>query len=175
MVLDRYATIESEDHPPICPNDRISEWQISCAFPTTPSNPLKRERSMCPEDEPTSDSPCHGSPKRQRLHNSEDIQSSPQFANKLTLNAGNTFGPLSESSGFSSDPQRSPSPTRISRQDLKEARPPIIFHSICGLNEAPPQLVEELGDRLANGVNSGFIPHGLSVYCNPLCSCIMLT
>lgn len=117
---------------------------------------------MCPEDEPTSDSPCHGSPKRQRLHNSEDIQSSPQFANKLTLNAGNTFGPLSESSGFSSDPQRSPSPTRISRQDLEKARPPIIFHSISGLDEAPPQLVQELGDRLANGVNSGFIPHGLS-------------
>jgi hypothetical protein len=43
----------------------------------------------------------------------------------------------------------------------RSARPPVFVESLNGLKEAPPKYVDELGDQLAMGVDTTFIPQGL--------------
>jgi len=159
--------MESESRLPFSHhNDRISEWQNSCLSLANSHNNSKRERSLSlPTDEPASGSLRSGSPKRRRLHDSDDIQpeqSASQHAVAPTLNTRNTFSP--SPSGLSSGPQRSPSPLRDTKLLLEKVCPPIITRGYAGLSQAPPQYVDALGDRLANGTNVAFIPHGLLVH-----------
>lgn len=155
-----HTAMESKSHAPLCPNDRISDWQKSCGFPTPPDNNLKRERSRSlPMDDQASDSRS-GSPKRRRMEDSDDIQpgqSASQLATALTLNTKNTFS----ATASRTTSKRSGSPTRETKALLITACPPIITESI---REAPPSHVNDLGDRLAKGIEFGFIPRGLMVH-----------
>ncbi|KAF2491436.1 hypothetical protein BU16DRAFT_584714 [Lophium mytilinum] len=76
-----------------------------------------------------------------------------------SLNEKNTFSPAS--SRVSLNPKRSSSPTRETPGILRKAWPPVLTESFTGLKETPPEHVEQLRDRLANGVDSSFIPQGL--------------
>ncbi|KAJ4286952.1 hypothetical protein N0V90_012832 [Kalmusia sp. IMI 367209] len=77
----------------------------------------------------------------------------------LALNQKNTFSP--SASRVSSSPKRSSSPTRETSIILRTAYPPVLVESLNGLKEAPPEHAERLGDRLAEGIDFGFIPQGL--------------
>lgn len=57
--------------------------------------------------------------------------------------------------------RRSTSPTRETTIILRSARPPVVIEGFNGLEEAPPTHVEELGDRLAKGMDAAFIPQNL--------------
>lgn len=98
-----------------------------------------------------------GSPKR--LRTDDDIGPDQSASQILVLNARNTFSPTS--SQVSSGPKRPLSPTHETALILKTARPPVLIESLNGLEEAPPTHVDELGDRLAKGVDTNFIPQGL--------------
>lgn len=76
--------------------------------------------------------------------------------------------PLHEKTTFSPptsrlSSKRSPSPTRETPIILRSAWPPVVVESLNGLKVAPPTHVERLGDLLADGVDSRFIPKGLEV------------
>ncbi|OCK73998.1 hypothetical protein K432DRAFT_387067 [Lepidopterella palustris CBS 459.81] len=155
--------------------DRVSLWLASAhelCLPLTPPPddnskqppaPLKRKRAM---SLPTSVPASHrsDSPKRRRTDNIDDVQpeqSASQLGSEtpLALNNRNTFSP--PASRVSSSPKRSSSPTRETPIILRSAWPPVLTESLNGLKEAPPEHVEQLGDRLADGVDFGFIPQGL--------------
>ncbi|KAH7119534.1 hypothetical protein B0J11DRAFT_440129, partial [Dendryphion nanum] len=115
------------------------------------------------------------SPKRRRTEDVDDIQpgqSASQLGHEtpLPLTERNTFSP--PGSRVSSSVKRSSSPTRETPIVLRSAWPPVLTESLNGLKETPPWHIERLGDRLAEGVDAGFIPHGLqacelpSVYFN---------
>ncbi|CCT61205.1 predicted protein [Plenodomus lingam JN3] len=105
------------------------------------------------------------SPKRRRTDDDIDgiqpEQSASQLGSEATLNLNrtNTFSPAT--SRVSSGPKRSSSPTRESSRVLRSAWPPVLTESLNGLEEAPPQHVNRLGDWLVEGINSSFIPQGL--------------
>jgi hypothetical protein len=74
----------------------------------------------------------------------------------LALNERNTFS--SPASRVSLSPKRSLSLTRETPIILRSAWPPVLTESLNGLKKAPPEHAERLGDRLAEGVNSSFVP-----------------
>lgn len=127
--------------------------------------PLKRKRAMSlPTSLPISSSHRSESPKRRKIDDADDIQpeqSASQLGGgtPLVLTERNTFSP--PGSRVSSSVKRSSSPTRETPIILRSAWPPVLTESLNGLREAPPEQVERLGDRLANGVDLGFIPQGL--------------
>ena len=158
--------------------DRISAWVDSARArlpPTPPSDgdsklrpvPLKRKRAMSlPTNTPASSSYHSDSPKRRRTDNIDDIQpeqSASQLGSDISLspNERNTFHP--SASRVSSSPKRSSSPSRETPIILRNAYPPVLIESLNGLKEAPPEHAERLGDRLAEGIDFGFIPQGLQV------------
>ena len=119
-----------------------------------------------PASVPTSGSHRSDSPKRRRTDDADDVQpeqSASQLGSEtpLALNERNTFSP--PASRVSSSPKRSSSPTRETPIILRSAWPPVLTESLNGLKEAPPEHAERLGDRLAEGVDFGFIPQGLQV------------
>jgi hypothetical protein len=138
----------------------VESWLASCHLPTPPpdagqqpQNTLKRKRAMSRS----------GSPKRPRVDDTDDIRpgqsASDVGSTILALNTRNTFSPTP--SQVSSSPKRSLSPTRETTMILRNAFPPVVTESLNGLKETPPTHVEELGDRLAKGVDTAFIPQGL--------------
>jgi hypothetical protein len=140
-------------HPPTPPPDAGQQ----------PQDTLKRKRAMSlPAPSPTNPRRS-GSPKRPRVDDTDDIRpgqsASEVGSTRLALNARNTFSPTP--SQVSSSPKRSLSPTRETTMILRNALPPVVTESLNGLKEAPPTHVEELGDRLAKGVDTAFIPQGL--------------
>jgi hypothetical protein len=158
--------------------DRVSAWVNSAraCLPLTPPPDgdsklrpalLKRKRAMSlPANTPASSSYRSDSPKRRRTDNIDDIQpgqSASQLGSEtpLILNERNTFSP--PASRVSSSPKRSSSPTRETPIILRSAYPPVLVESLNGLKEAPPEHAERLGDRLAEGIDFGFIPQGLQV------------
>jgi len=111
-----------------------------------------------PASVPASSSHRSDSPKRQRTDDADDVQpeqSASQLGSEtpLALNERNTFSPPAS--------RVSSSPTRETPIILRSAWPPVLTESLNGLKEAPPEHAERLGDRLAEGVDFGFIPHGL--------------
>ena len=169
--------MDLESRPSILQYDRISSWLASgheSCLPLTPPPddnsklrpaPLKRKRAMSlPASVPASSSHRSDSPKRRRTDDADDIQpeqsaSQLESETSLALNERNTFSP--PASRVSSSPKRSSSPTRETPIILRSAWPPVLTESLNGLKEAPPEHAERLGDRLAEGVNFGFIPQGL--------------
>lgn len=148
--------------------DSINSWlALSCkSSPLTPppdkephAAQPKRKRAM---SLPTSASVS--SPKRRRIDNEVHPQQSvSQFGSEvsLALNEGNTFSP--PASQISLSPKRASSPTRETPIILRTAWPPVLTESFNGLNETPPKCVERLGNRLADGIDVGFIPQSLRV------------
>jgi hypothetical protein len=173
------TTAMVSDHPCIAPSDRTSAWVASApqfyAPPTPPTDddslprraPSKRKRAMSlPASAPASSTHRSYSPKRRRTQPSDDVQpeqSASQVGSvtPLTLNERNTFSP--PTSRVSSSPKRPSSPARETPVILRSADPPVLVESLNGLVQAPPEHVERLGDRLAEGIDSGFIPQGLRV------------
>lgn len=165
--------------PGIPQGDRISTWLASesviCLPPTPPPDdslerrpaPLKRKRAMSlPANTSLSNSYRSASPKRRRTENTDDVQpteSASQLGSEtpLTLNGRITFSP--PISRVSSSPKRTSSPTRETPIILRSAYPPVLVESLNGLKETPPEHAERLGDRLAEGIDFGFIPQGLKV------------
>ncbi|KAF1348414.1 hypothetical protein EJ07DRAFT_184824 [Lizonia empirigonia] len=103
------------------------------------------------------------SPKRQRTEPEPVDELLPeQSASQLSsstpfpLHERTTFSPPSRLSS-----KRSSSPTRETPIILRSAWPPVVVESLNGLKIAPPTHVERLGDLLADGVDSRFIPKGL--------------
>ncbi|KAI1529753.1 hypothetical protein PtrSN002B_011094 [Pyrenophora tritici-repentis] len=157
--------------------DRINAWVASasesCIPPTPPPDddsklrpaPLKRKRAMSlPANTPASNSYSSNSPKRRRADDTDNVQpdqSASQLGSEtpLTLNERNTFSP--PASRVSSSQKRSSSPTRETPIILRSAYPPVLVESLNGLKEAPPEHIERLGNRLAEGIDFGFIPQGL--------------
>jgi hypothetical protein len=126
----------------------------------------KRKRAMSvPLRTPGSNSFRSESPKRRRAEDFDDVQpeqSASQVGSEtLSLNLKTTLTPIA--SRVSSTQKRSPSPTRETPIILKGAWPPVLTESLSGLQDAPPKHVDSLGDRLAEGVDFGFIPIGLKV------------
>ncbi|KAL9083130.1 MAG: hypothetical protein Q9165_008660 [Trypethelium subeluteriae] len=174
--------MDSENHHSLIQYNRINSWLASendTCLPLTPpadenwKKPcpasLKRKRAMSlPLHVP--DSHRSDSPKRRRTDDVDDDddddvqpeQSASQFGSEnplLALNERNTFSP--PTSNVSSHPKRPSSPTRETPIILRNAWPPVLTESLNGLKEAPPEHAELLGDRLAHGVDYGFIPQGL--------------
>ncbi|KAI0571336.1 hypothetical protein A1F96_08973 [Pyrenophora tritici-repentis] len=157
--------------------DLINAWVASasksCIPPTPPPDddskprpaPLKRKRAMSlPTNTPASNSYRSNSPKRRRADDTDNVQpdqSASQLGSEtpLTLNEINTFSP--PASRVSSSQKRSSSPTRETPIILRSAYPPVLVESLNGLKEAPPEHIERLGNRLAEGIDFGFIPQGL--------------
>ncbi|KAF2680726.1 hypothetical protein K458DRAFT_392398 [Lentithecium fluviatile CBS 122367] len=88
---------------------------------------------------PASSSQRSNSPKRRRADDSYDVrpeQSASQLGSgsPLTLNDKTAF---------------------------LDEYPPVLVESLNGLEEAPPDHAERLGDRLAEGIDFGFIPQNL--------------
>jgi hypothetical protein len=169
-------------HPESChahEDDRINSWVTSTqehSFP--PSPPLdevalkpvpskrKRRAMSLPTTVPVPNSHRSDSPKRRRIEPVDDVlpeQSASQLSSNrpFPLHDKNTFSP--PTSRLSSSPKRSSSPTRETPIILRSALPPVVIESPNGLQVAPPTHVERLGDLLADGVDSGFIPKGLEV------------
>jgi hypothetical protein len=159
-------------------DDRTKSWVTSTQDRQLPPSPppdevapkpssLKRKRAMSlPPTVPLPISRRSDSPKRQRTEPDDDVlpqQSASQLSSNrpFPLHDKNTFSP--PTSRLSSSPKRSPSPTRETPIILRTAWPPVVVESPNGLQVAPPAHVERLGDRLADGVDSGFIPKGLEV------------
>jgi hypothetical protein len=167
------------ESPCIPQYDRISVWVASApefCLPLTPPPddnskprpaPLKRKRAMSlPANTPASSSYCSDSSKRRRTEDTDDVQpeqSASQLGSEtlLILNERNKFSP--PTSRVSSSLKRSSSPTRETPVILRSAYPPVLVESLNGLREAPPEHAERLGDRLAEGIDFGFIPQGLQV------------
>jgi hypothetical protein len=130
---------------------------------------LKRKRAMSlPANASAPPSHRGESPKRRRVDDAEDVepsQSASQLGSEslLPLKDSNTFPP--PASRASSSLSRARSPTRESPIILKSASPPVLTESLNGLQEPPPQHVDQLGDYLAAGVDLHFIPQGLKVRC----------
>lgn len=142
--------------------DRVDAWIASVpefCIPLTP--PLD---SSFPTNTPASVPYRSGSPKRRRVNsdNSGPEKSASQFRSESisVLNERTAFSP--SASHVSSSPKRSPSPTRETPIILRTAYPPVLVENVEGLEEAPPEQVEQLRGRLTEGIDSGFIPQGLS-------------
>lgn len=106
------------------------------------------------------------SPKRRRTETTDDVRPTESVSQvgketQLTLNERTTFSP--PTSRFSSSPKRASSPTRETPIILRSACPPILVETSDGLKETPPEYAERLGNRLAEGIDFGFIPQGLQV------------
>jgi hypothetical protein len=171
--------MDLRSYPPILQHDRINLWLASGhgnILPLTPppdddsrlrQTPLKRKRAMSlPANVPASSSQRSDSPKRRRTDDIDDVhpeQSASQLGSEapLALNRTNTFSP--PASRVSSSSKRPSSPTRETPIILRSALPPVWTESLNGLEEAPPEPVDQLGDWLAEGVDFGFIPQGLQV------------
>ncbi|KAF1840123.1 uncharacterized protein K460DRAFT_203491 [Cucurbitaria berberidis CBS 394.84] len=164
-----------------CPShNRIRSWLNSAHtsyLPITPPpdterksylRPLKRKRAASlPMYAPSSSSHRNESPKRQRTRDIDIVEPGQSVSqvgseNALALNRTNTFCPPA-SRVSSSSPNRSSSPARETPVILRSAWPPVWTESLNGLHEAPPPHAEELGERLADGVDFHFIPHALQV------------
>jgi hypothetical protein len=130
---------------------------------------LKRKRAMSLPTNAAGPPLLRGeSPKRRRVDDAEDIEpahSASQLGSDslLPLKDSNTFPP--PASRASSSLSRARSPTRESPIILKSASPPVLTESLNGLQEPPPQHVDQLGEYLAAGVDLHFIPRGLKVRC----------
>ena len=159
-------------------NDRVALWLHTTDdtyYPLTPppdheprSPSLKRKRRAMSDMQAYSSS-RNETAKRQRIDENDDIspeQSASQLDRDtpLPLNRINTFSP--PTSRVSSDPKRSYSPTRETPTLLRSASPPVLTESLNGLKEPLLEQVELLGDRLADRVDSRFIPLGLQVFQN---------
>jgi hypothetical protein len=164
---------------PSVSHDRINSWLASGVTTLPPLTPppdgvvpkprqgtSKRERAMSLlSNAPTSHSQRSDSPKRRRI-DGDDIrpeQSASQLGSEasLALNQTNTFSP--PASRVSSGRKRSQSPAREAPIILRSAQPPVWTESLNGLEEAPPEHVDRLGDWLAEGADVGFNPQGLQV------------
>lgn len=147
-------------------DDRTRSWVTSTQHYFPPSPPpdesarepvtLKRKRTMSHRID---------SPKRQRTEPEHFEELSPeQSASQLS---SSTSFPLHENTTFSPQSRlsskRSSSPTRETPTILRSAWPPVVVESLNGLKVAPPTHVERLGEKLADGVDSRFIPKGLEV------------
>lgn len=182
--------MDTESPPSMDQYDRIDSWLTSGHYvPLTPPPnddsklhpvPLKRKRAMSlPASVPTSTSHRSDSPKRRRTEDADDVQPEQSVSQSgsealLALNDRNTFSP--PASRVSSSPKRPSSPTRETPIILRSAWPPVLTESLNGLKEDPPEHAERLGDRLADGIDSGFIPQGLQVCTfRSRCSQIKLT
>ena len=170
--------MDSDSPPCMLQYDRIDSWLASgheLYLPLTPPDddsklrtaPLKRKRAMSlPTIVPASSSHRSDSPKRRRTEDADDVRPEQSVSqsgseNPLALNERNTFSP--PASRVSSSPKRSSSPTRETPIILRSAWPPVLIESPNGLKEAPPEHAERLGDRLAEGIDFGFVPQGLQV------------
>ncbi|PSN59254.1 hypothetical protein BS50DRAFT_260549 [Corynespora cassiicola Philippines] len=175
--------MDQRSSPLTAQHDLVHSWLGSSAHdscvPLTPPPdecsksrpaPLKRKRAMSlPTGAPVPTSHRSESPKRRRTEYVDDVhpaQSASQLGSEtpLALTERNTFSP--PGSRVSSSVKRSSSPTRETPIILRSAWPPVLTESLNGLREAPPEQVERLGDRLAEGVDLGFIPQGLQA-CAP--------
>ena len=143
--------------------DRVISWLASDQGdtnpPTSPSALLKRKCDMSPPH-------SSGVLKRRRIEDADDIkpeQSASQLGREslFTLDAITTLNPLP--SRVSATARRPPSPFRETAMSLRKAWPPIVTEDLEGTRETLPTYVERLGDHLAEGIDSGFIPKGLQV------------
>ena len=177
------TTMDQRSSPLAAQHNLVRSWlgssaNDSCILLTPPPDecskshpaPLKRKRAMSlPTSAPVPSSHRSESPKRRRTEDVDDVhpaQSASQLGSEtpLALTERNTFSP--PGSRVSSSAKRSSSPTRETPIILRSAWPPVLTESLNGLREAPPEQVERLGDRLAEGVDLGFIPQGLQA-CAP--------
>jgi hypothetical protein len=156
-----WVTSTQERHlPPSPPPDEVALKPLSS----------KRKRAMSlPSTVPLPISRRSHSPKRQRTEPDDEVfpqQSASQLSSNrpFPLHDKYTFSP--PTSRLSSSPKRSSSPTRETPVILRTAWPPVVVESLNGLQVAPPTHVERLGDLLADGVDSRFIPKGLEVRCS---------
>jgi len=130
---------------------------------------LKRKRAMSlPTTVPIPNSHRSDSLERQIISSVDEVlpeQSASQLSSStpFPLHERDILSP--PTSRLSESPNRSSSsPNRETSILLRSAWPPVVVESLNGLKVAPPKHVEQLGDRLADGVDSSFIPKGLEVH-----------
>lgn len=144
-----YSTYQLPLTPPANDDDDVSQL-----------TPRKRKRKRVMSNAPSSDR--SESPKRRRTANDVPLAYSLSGSETpLTLNHTNTFS--ASASRASSQPKRTKSPARETPIILRNASPPILTEGLNGLQEAPPDHIERLADRLAEGIDSCFIPQALEV------------